>query len=102
MTPCSLLPKFGMGSEQTAHLADILGEPDIFSNPKPVEMIKLFVEWFCPKDGYVLDFFAGSGTTLESTMTLNMVICFPFLNSKRKQLQACKKRVSRHSFNIMP
>ena len=31
-----------------------------------------------------------------------MVICFPFLNSKRKQLQACKKRVSRHSFNIMP
>lgn len=35
-------------------------------------MIKLFVEWFCPKDGYVLDFFAGSGTTLESTMTQNM------------------------------
>lgn len=72
VTPCSLLPKFGMGSEQTAHLVDILGKSDIFSNPKPVEMIKLFVEWFCPKDGYVLDFFAGSGTTLESTMTLNM------------------------------
>lgn len=71
VTPCSLLPEFGMGSEQTAHLEDILGKADAFSNPKPVKMIKLFIEWFCPKDGCVLDFFAGSGTTLESTMLLN-------------------------------
>ncbi|GEM_PF-595509 len=71
VTPCSLLPEFGMGSEQTAHLVDILREKDKFSNPKPVDMIELFIEWFCPKDGYVLDFFAGSGTTLESTMKLN-------------------------------
>lgn len=71
VTPCSLLPEFGMGSEQTAHLVDILRKKDKFSNPKPVDMVELFVEWFCPKDGYILDFFAGSGTTLESTMKLN-------------------------------
>lgn len=71
LTPCSILPEFGMGSEQTSHLASILGKTDMFSNPKPVDMIKLFVDWFCPTNGYVLDFFAGSGTTLEAVMELN-------------------------------
>lgn len=70
-TPPSLLPEFGMGSEQTEYLDNILGIPNKFSNPKPVEMIKLFINWFCPKDGFVLDFFAGSGTTLDSAMKLN-------------------------------
>ena len=71
VTPCSILPEFGMGSEQTSHLEDILGVPNMFSNPKPVDMIKLFCDWFCPKDGIILDYFAGSGTTLEATMQLN-------------------------------
>ena len=71
ITPCSILPEFGMGSEQTSHLAGILGKTDMFSNPKPVDMIKLFIDWFCPANGYVLDFFAGSGTTLEAVMEVN-------------------------------
>lgn len=71
LTPSSFLPEFGMGSEQTAHLEDIMGSPDTFTNPKPVEMIKLFAEWFCPNEGRILDFFAGSGTTMEATMQLN-------------------------------
>ena len=71
ITPCSILPEYGMGSEQTEHLENILNKTDVFSNPKPVEMIKTFISWFCPKDGIVLDFFAGSGTTLESLMQLN-------------------------------
>lgn len=70
-TPSSLLPEFGMGSEQTEYLNNVLGISGKFTNPKPVEMIKLFIEWFCPKDGLVLDFFAGSGTSLDSTMQLN-------------------------------
>ena len=60
-----------MGSEQTSHLEDIMGKPGTFTNPKPVEMIKLFIEWFCPKNGKILDIFAGSGTTLEATMLMN-------------------------------
>lgn len=70
-TPPSLLPEFGMGSEQTEYLNDLLGVPNKFTNPKPKEMIKLFIEWFCPENGSVLDFFAGSGTTLDATMDLN-------------------------------
>lgn len=71
ITPNTFLPEFGMGSEQTSHLEDIMGKPDTFTNPKPVEMIKLFIEWFCPKNGKILDIFAGSGTTLEATMLMN-------------------------------
>ena len=71
VTPCSILPEFGMGSEQTAHLEDVLGKANMFSNPKPVDMIKLFCDWFCHKNGIVLDYFAGSGTTLEAIMQLN-------------------------------
>lgn len=70
-TPPSLLPEFGMGSEQTEYLNNILGESGKFTNPKPEKMIELFIEWFCPTNGIVLDFFAGSGTTLEATMQLN-------------------------------
>ncbi len=71
VTPCTILPTYGMGSEQTSHLDSILNKKEVFSNPKPVEMIKDFQSWFCNKDGICLDFFAGSGTTLESTMLLN-------------------------------
>lgn len=70
-TPPSLLPEFGMGSEQTEYLYNILGESGKFTNPKPEKMIELFIEWFCPNNGIVLDFFAGSGTTLDATMQLN-------------------------------
>lgn len=71
VTPSTILPSFGMGSSHTAHLEEILCARGIFSNPKPVPMIQLFAEWFCKPDGIILDFFAGSGTTLESTMKLN-------------------------------
>lgn len=70
-TPPSILPNFGMGSEQTEYLDEIFGVPNKFTNPKPVNMIKLFIDWFCPNEGLVLDFFAGSGTTLDATMKLN-------------------------------
>lgn len=72
-TPASILPLFGMGSEQTEYLDNILGETGKFTNPKPEKMIELFLDWFCPHNGKVLDFFAGSGTTLDSTMQLNVL-----------------------------
>lgn len=72
-TPPSLLPLFGMGSEQTEYLDNILGVTGKFTNPKPEKMIELFIDWFCPENGIVLDFFAGSGTTLDSTMQLNLL-----------------------------
>lgn len=71
-TPPTLLPKYGMVSEQTAYLSALM-KAEVFSNPKPVEMIRSFVEWFANDDDVVLDFFAGSGTTGEAVMTQNAV-----------------------------
>lgn len=42
-----------------------------FSNPKPVSLIKRMLQLGCPNDGYILDFFAGSGTTPHAVMQLN-------------------------------
>ncbi|NGX84717.1 site-specific DNA-methyltransferase [Aequorivita sp. KMM 9714] len=71
ITPPSILPEYGMVSEQTAKLNAIFGKTEVFTNPKPVEMIKDFCSWFAGEDSIVLDFFAGSGTTLHSVIELN-------------------------------
>ena len=43
----------------------------IFSYPKPVDLIKYFVEISTDKDSIILDFFAGSGTTADAVMQMN-------------------------------
>ena len=42
-----------------------------FSYAKTIELIKLFINLIANKKGIILDFFAGSGTTLHATMQLN-------------------------------
>ncbi len=44
---------------------------DIFKTPKPTKFILKILELSSYKDSLILDFFAGSGTTLHSTMLLN-------------------------------
>ncbi|MCQ2244845.1 MAG: site-specific DNA-methyltransferase [Bacteroidaceae bacterium] len=44
---------------------------DIFKTPKPTKFIKRLLELSTKADSLVLDFFAGSGTTLHSAMILN-------------------------------
>lgn len=53
----------------TKLLTKIFNEKDIFSNPKPIELIKYLLEH--TKSETVLDFFAGSGTTGHAVMQLN-------------------------------
>ena len=53
----------------TKLLTKIFNEKDIFSNPKPIELIKYLLEH--TKCEIVLDFFAGSGTTADAVMQLN-------------------------------
>lgn len=43
----------------------------LFSNPKPKELIKIFVENCNDSEMLVLDFFSGSGTTAEAVIDLN-------------------------------
>ena len=56
------------GSSDDSLLRDMNVE---FENPKPVEFCKQIIEWFSPKDGIVLDFFAGSGTVAHAVLELN-------------------------------
>ncbi|MEP7171175.1 MAG: site-specific DNA-methyltransferase [Bacteroidota bacterium] len=56
--------------QASSEIIDILGRP-FFDYPKPVSLIKYFINFFDRKDLTVLDIFAGSGTTLHATMQLN-------------------------------
>ena len=70
ITPPTLLPEYGMVSTQSTTLNGLL-EFEAFDNPKPVDMIKDFGRWFT-QDDIILDFFAGSATTAQSIMELNL------------------------------
>lgn len=48
-----------------------LGFASEFDFPKPIELIKRCICLSAPKSSTVLDFFAGSGTTLHAVMKLN-------------------------------
>ena len=57
-------------NDGTNALNEILNN-GIFNNPKNLEMIKYFIKLIPNKNSIILDFFAGSGTTLHATMALN-------------------------------
>lgn len=57
--------------EGAAMLKEIMSGKDVFSNPKPIGLLKFILTLGSLKDSYVLDFFAGSGSTLHAVMQLN-------------------------------
>jgi adenine-specific DNA-methyltransferase len=50
---------------------ELFDVPELFSNPKPVELINHLVSLGTNPDSVVLDFFAGSGTTAQAVLELN-------------------------------
>lgn len=72
-TPRSILfeDRFGRTRTGSTDLRDVVGVQNIFTYPKPKNLIKYLIEIGCPKNGIVLDFFAGSGTTGQATLELN-------------------------------
>ena len=54
----------------TSQLINILGDKK-FNNPKPIDLIKDILVISSMSSSTILDFFAGSGTTLHATMQLN-------------------------------
>ena len=54
----------------TTEVEKLLGKK-IFSFPKPVELVKLFLMAGTNEDSIVMDFFSGSGTTAQAVMELN-------------------------------
>ena len=54
-----------------AMLREVFGSADLFSTPKPVELIERILRLSTGPDDLVLDFFAGSGTTAHAVLKLN-------------------------------
>ena len=60
----------GVTTDGTNELIRVLGSK-AFNNPKPVSLIKRITELSLEKDGIILDFFAGSGTTGQAIIEMN-------------------------------
>ena len=63
--------RFGRTRTGSTDLASVVGKQSIFSYPKPVSLIKFIASISTQPYSTILDFFAGSGTTLHATMQLN-------------------------------
>jgi hypothetical protein len=57
-------------SKSANHVEDILG-PKVFTYPKDHGVLAKWIEMAAPKNAKILDFFAGSGSTLEAALSLN-------------------------------
>ncbi|MFP6303965.1 site-specific DNA-methyltransferase [Helicobacter pylori] len=55
----------------TEQLYNLFDGVKIFTNPKPLDLIKFLIEQTTEKGDIILDFFAGSGTTAHAVMGLN-------------------------------
>jgi adenine-specific DNA-methyltransferase len=62
-------PEYSSGNG-TSQVKDLLGDK-FFSSPKPLNLIKDFLEISTNSNDLILDFFAGSGTTGDAVMQLN-------------------------------
>ena len=65
----SILYQIGETGDGSKLLTDVFGGKDKFDNPKPLALIKELLSH--NNSTIILDFFAGSGTTLHATMQLN-------------------------------
>lgn len=70
-TPTSILEGLGTAKTAGSDIENILGNRQIFSYPKPVDLIKHLLRIQSKDDIKVLDFFAGSGTTAQAVLELN-------------------------------
>ncbi len=62
----------GFNSDGTKDLANSIEKDKIFSQPKPVKLIKYLISLLSyDKDDIILDFFSGSATTAHAVMQLN-------------------------------
>ena len=67
----SILYELANTGDATKMLTDIFGKKDVFENAKPVELVKFFIRYTTNKNSFILDSFAGSGTTAHAVLGLN-------------------------------
>lgn len=66
----STMPDYTDGEKE---LANVLGERGVFSNPKPTSIGRKLIEISTGYTDTVLDFFAGSGTSIQAVIQQNIV-----------------------------
>ncbi len=52
-------------------IATLFGKKEIFSFPKPHQLLLHLISYFADKDAIILDFFSGSATTAHATLKMN-------------------------------
>jgi DNA modification methylase len=101
ITPYSVLLTKGTTTEGTKEVSLILGRDCADLRPKPTKLIETLIQLSAPKNGIVLDFFAGTGTTAHATMKLNAKDggarqCILVTNNENKICeQVCYPRIDR-------
>ena len=64
--------QFGHNQGANECMTDLFGVKNVFSNPKPIELLRAIIKVANVKDGdVVLDFFSGSASTAHALMKLN-------------------------------
>jgi len=69
--PQSILYDVAYNKDGSQDIKALFGDAQIFRYPKPRKLIEHLIRMCDFRDGIVLDFFAGSGTTGEAVMRLN-------------------------------
>lgn len=74
MTPVNFWPHDYAGNtdDGTRDLSCLMDGRKLFSNPKPVQLIKRVLEHGANADALIVDFFAGSGTTGQAVIEKNL------------------------------
>lgn len=63
--------RFGRTRTGSTDLASVIGKQNIFSYPKPISLLRYIASIASSESSTILDFFAGSGTTMHAVMQLN-------------------------------
>jgi adenine-specific DNA-methyltransferase len=61
----------GFNQDGSCDLKELFEVKDMFTNPKPVELLDTLLKIASEPDSIILDFFAGSGTTAQAVLELN-------------------------------
>lgn len=80
--PLGIIDKFS--STQAAKFLESIGLSKLFNYSKPTDLIKYLIDRFVDFNPIILDFFAGSGTTLHAKMQKMEVIANVFLSQIMK------------------
>lgn len=66
----SSVQRFGTASQASTALSNILGY-SINSTPKPIELNRFFIDYYCSDGDIFVDYFAGSGTSAHAAINFS-------------------------------